>query len=64
MRSDWNIVKNQVMMEGLFSKFTQSIGLKHRLFATGDQKLVDTDDINNIVGILLMELREELKEIG
>ena len=64
VRSDWNIIKNQVMMEGLFSKFTQSIGLKHRLFATGDQKLVDTDDINNIVGILLMELREELKEIG
>jgi ribA/ribD-fused uncharacterized protein len=73
LRDDWNDVKIQVMRDCLKSKFTRNPALAKKLVATGDLELVETnwwgDDYwgkctengQNWLGKLLMELREELK---
>jgi N-glycosidase YbiA len=74
LRKDWEIVKDDIMREALRAKFTQHDELKKILLETGDARLVEhTANDNywgdggdgrgrNMLGQLLMELREQLKE--
>ena len=77
LRSDWEKVKVDVMRMLLKQKFTNS-ELKKRLLATDNQILVEGNtwhdnfwgvcqceecsDGKNILGLLLMEIRDELKQ--
>jgi N-glycosidase YbiA len=73
LRKDWEVVKNDIMREVLRAKFTQHEDLKKILLETGDAELVEhtTNDRYwgdggdgsglNMLGKLLMELREELR---
>jgi N-glycosidase YbiA len=73
LRKDWEVVKDDIMREALRAKFTQHEDLKKILLETGDAYLVEhtTNDSywgdggdgsgRNMLGKLLMELREELK---
>jgi N-glycosidase YbiA len=73
LRKDWEKVKDNIMIEALRAKFTQHKDLKEILLGTGDAILVEhTKNDNywadggdgsgrNMLGILLMQLREELR---
>ena len=73
LRPDWEKVKDDIMREALRAKFTQNEELKKILLETGDALLVEhtrNDSYwgdggdgsgKNMLGKLLMELREELK---
>ena len=72
IRKDWEKVKDNIMLEALRAKFTQHQDLKEILLGTGDAILIEhTKNDNywadggdgsgkNMLGILLMQLREEL----
>lgn len=74
LRKDWETVKDDIMREALRAKFTQNKELKNILLETGDAELVEHTKNDsywadggdgsgkNMLGILLMELREELKK--
>ena len=74
LRKDWEEVKDDIMREALRAKFTQNKELKEILLETGDFHLVEhtSNDFywadggdgsgKNMLGILLMELRKELKK--
>ena len=76
LRSDWEAVKIGVMREALVAKFTQHEDLRELLLGTGDAKLVEhtaNDSYwgdggdgsgRNMLGILLMEVREQLRGEG
>ena len=76
LRKDWEAVKDNIMREALRAKFTQNKDLKNILLETGDTELIEhtaNDSYwadggdgsgKNMLGILLMELREELKNEG
>jgi ribA/ribD-fused uncharacterized protein len=73
LRRDWESVKVAVMAEALHAKFTQHAELREILLGTADAKLVEhtaNDDYwadggdgsgRNMLGVLLMRLREELR---
>jgi hypothetical protein len=72
-RTNWDAVKDRVMYEALLAKFTQHDHLQKLLLETGDATLVEhtTNDSywgdgggggKNMLGKLLMEVREELKD--
>lgn len=73
LRPDWERVKEEVMMRALREKFSQHPDLARQLVATGYARLVEhtTKDSywadggdgrgQNRLGVLLMELREELR---
>jgi N-glycosidase YbiA len=73
LRKDWEAVKDEIMLEALRAKFTQHKDLREILLGTGDAILVEhTKNDNywgdggdgsgkNMLGKLLMKLREELK---
>ena len=73
LRKDWEAVKDDIMREALRAKFTQNEDLKKILLETGDATLVEHTKNDsywgdggdgsgkNMLGRLLMELREELK---
>ena len=72
LRPDWEQVKVQVMRDALLLKFKQP-EFKSKLLSTGNEFLVEGNDWNdtfwgvcggkgrNMLGYLLMEIREELK---
>ena len=72
LRADWEEVKDDVMRDILRCKFDQNPKLKQQLIATGDKKLVEGNhwgdtywgvchgEGKNMLGKLLMELREEI----
>lgn len=73
LRSDWEKVKDDIMREAVRAKFTQYEQLKKTLLSTGDSILVE-HTVNdsywgdggdgsgkNMLGKILMEIREELK---
>lgn len=74
LRKDWEKVKDDIMREALRAKFTQHEDLKNILLETGDAHLIEHTKNDsywadggdgsgkNMLGILLMELREELKK--
>lgn len=72
LRGDWETVKKRVMKTGLVAKFQQNPSLLALLQGTGDRKLVEVSSDpywgagtkgkgENQLGLLLAEVREELK---
>lgn len=76
LRSDWEQIKDDVMYDAVYRKFTQNPNLKAKLLATGDVQLVEgntwrdyywgvCDGVGeNRLGQTLMEVRERLKKEG
>ncbi|WP_111860725.1 NADAR family protein [Acinetobacter sp. CFCC 10889] len=74
LRKDWESVKNNVMKKALLAKFSQHEDLKILLLSTGDAKLVEHTENDaywgdggdgqgkNYLGILLMQVREEISQ--
>lgn len=74
LRKDWETVKDDIMREALKAKFTQHEDLREILLETKDAELVEHTKNDsywadggdgkgkNMLGILLMELREEFKK--
>lgn len=74
LRKDWEDIKDDVMMEALVAKFTQHADLKQKLLNTKDAVLVEhtyndrywadggDGTGKNMLGILLMMLRDNLKQ--
>lgn len=74
LRSDWESVKDDVMRKALLAKFGQNKDINETLLSTGYKELVEetTNDYYwgcgtnktglNKLGILLMEVREELRK--
>eukprot|EP01043_Picozoa_sp_COSAG02_P010029 COSAG02_NODE_346_length_24113_cov_13.213001_19_plen_740_part_00 len=75
LRADWDQAKVEVMRTAIRAKFTQSTELRELLLSTGAHPLVQLkpDDQfwgsgrngrgQNMLGVLLMELRDELKQL-
>ena len=73
MRPDWDEAKYQVMKEVCVAKFLQHADLRKQLMDTGDQELIEDSPVDyywgcgkdgtgkNMLGKILMEIREELK---
>ncbi len=73
LRLDWEVVKDDVMSEALYAKFTQHHDLTEKLLSTGNLKLIehtkndkywgDAGDGTglNMLGKLLMETRERIR---
>jgi ribA/ribD-fused uncharacterized protein len=76
LRKDWDVVKDDIMRDAVMAKFTQNKELKALLLSTGDATLVEhtaNDSYwadggdgtgKNMLGIILMEVREKLKSEG
>jgi len=74
LRPDWEQVKDDMMRKAIHAKFTQHMDLMQILLRTGNEKIVEdspTDSYwgwgadqqgKNMLGILLMELRDQLRE--
>ncbi|HEY1172645.1 MAG TPA: NADAR family protein [Verrucomicrobiae bacterium] len=74
IRKDWEAVKENLMREALLAKFTQHADLKALLLSTGDAQIVEHTPSDaywgdgadgcgkNRLGILLMEIRQKLRE--
>ena len=72
-RSDWDAVRDEVMLQALRAKFTQHPDLQAQLLATGDAVLVEHTHRDrywadggdgaglNRLGVLLMAVRAELQ---
>ena len=73
LRADWEEVKDKVILQALRMKFSQNPEIAKELLATGDAILIEhtrNDDYwadggdgsgKNKLGLLLMQVREELK---
>lgn len=73
IRADWDQIKVQVMRDGLRAKFQQCVEAREALLATGNTRLVKYGSLSkfwgagvngsgkNMLGKLLMELRDELR---
>jgi N-glycosidase YbiA len=73
-RSDWDQVKDSVMKECLMAKFLQHKDIRDQLMATGQEELIEDSPVDyywgcgkdgsgkNMLGKLLMEVREELRD--
>lgn len=73
LRTDWEQVKNDVMREAVYAKFSQHKNLLNLLLKTGDAYLVEHTSNDsywgdgghgrgrNMLGHVLMETREKLK---
>lgn len=80
LRSDWEEVKDQIMYNICYEKFTQDGQLRSKLFNTLDKELIEGNTHNdkcwgmvfsqktnswigeNRLGIILMTLREDLRQ--
>jgi len=74
LRKDWDKVKDNIMRKAVFEKFSQNEDIRHILLSTIDEELIEctTSDYywgcgkngtgKNMLGIILMEVRELLKE--
>lgn len=74
LRSDWEQVKENIMYDVCFSKFTQNEELREKLLRTGNQHLEEGNTWgdaewgtvngkgNNKLGKILMKIREELAQ--
>lgn len=74
LRKNWESVKDEVMRKAVRAKFTQHEDLRSLLIGTGTARLVEhtTNDAywgdggdgsgRNMLGLILMELRDELSE--
>jgi len=74
LRKDWDSVKDNIMREVVYAKFTQNEDCKKVLLSTGDAKLVEHTENDsywadggdgsgkNMLGIILMEVRERIRK--
>lgn len=76
LRSDWEKVKDDIMLEALRAKFTQNPDIGNILLQTGNSILVEdtrssgdsywgcgsNGNGKNMLGLLLMQLRDELRK--
>lgn len=74
LRKDWEEVKEDVMREALFAKFSQNESIKSVLLSTGEEEIIENSPIDyywgcgkdnsgkNRLGYLLAELREKLRD--
>ena len=72
LRKDWEEVKDEIMMDAIRFKFSQHEDLRDVLISTGNKKLIEHTKNDrywadggdgrgkNMLGILLMNLRDEL----
>lgn len=75
LRPDWEKVKDEVMLQALRMKFSQNPDIAKELMATGDAIIIEhtRNDAywadggdgsgKNKLGLLLMQVREELKNL-
>ena len=73
LRSDWEDVKDNIMRKAVFSKFSTNKDIQEILLSTGNEELVENSPIDyywgcgadgsgkNMLGIVLMEVRQQLK---
>ena len=73
LRKDWEEIKDQVMYDIVYDKFSRNKDLKEQLLATGDKELIESNTWNdtywgvcrgvgkNMLGKTLMRVRSELK---
>ena len=76
LRSDWEQIKNKIMYEVCYAKFSQNPELKEKLLLTGDEELIEGNTWHdtywgvcnrrgkNKLGKILMRIREELRNDG
>lgn len=76
LREDWEEIKDQVMYDIVYDKFSRNKDLKEQLLATGDKELIESNTWNdtywgvcrgvgkNMLGKILMRVRSELKMEG
>lgn len=76
IRKDWDNVKDKIMYEIVYCKFTQNEDLKEKLLNTGDEYLQEGNDWYdvywgvdihtgkglNMLGKILMKVRSELRD--
>lgn len=75
MRDDWEIIKKKIMHDIVFNKFVQNENLRIKLICTGNDYLEEANtwgdtywgtccgEGDNVLGKILMEVREELTYI-
>lgn len=73
LREDWEEVKDDIMRKAVYAKFSQNIELKNILLNTDSEYIVENTSNDyywgcgtngsgkNMLGIILMEIREKLK---
>jgi ribA/ribD-fused uncharacterized protein len=73
IRKDWDQVKTDVMRAAVNAKFSQNPDLLERLLATGRAEIVENSPVDyfwgvgsdgsgkNVLGTILMEVREKLR---
>lgn len=76
LRKDWELVKESIMKEALVAKIDQYPKIKDLLLSTGDSEIVEhTENDNywadggdgsgkNRLGVIWMEIREDLRKIN
>lgn len=74
LRSDWEQIKDKVMREALYAKFTQHADLQSHLLGTGTAQIVEHTQNDtywgdggdgsgqNKLGRLLMEVRDQIRD--
>ncbi len=74
LRKDWEAVKDNVMREAVYAKFSQHEALRKTLLSTSDERLVEHTENDsywgdggdgsgrNMLGQILMEVRERLRK--
>jgi hypothetical protein len=72
MRSDWDVIRIDVMYECVLAKFLQHKNIRDQLMATGDEILIEDSPVDsfwgcgsdgtgkNMLGQVLMRVRKEL----
>ncbi|MTJ09522.1 MULTISPECIES: NADAR family protein [unclassified Anabaena] len=75
LRPDWEKVKDNIMRNAVLCKFSTHANIKEILLSTGNEELVEKSPIDyywgcgadgsgkNMLGIILMEVREKLQKI-
>ena len=76
IRPDWEEIKDDIMRQAVFEKFSQNTDIKNILIKTGEQEIVEATTIDyywgcgndgtgkNMLGKILMQTREMLKSGG
>ena len=60
----WDTYRYSVLLNASYFKIMQDEELKNRLLATGDEPLVYvSDDLQNLFGRALMEVRDEIRRL-
>ncbi len=76
LRQDWELVKDEVMRKAVLQKFKSHHDIRAILLSTGNREIVENSPVDyywgcgadgsgkNMLGQILMEVREELRREG